>query len=353
MSKDFDIYYYDTFMSEYDAYNPRFVLNDSKNRYALYDVCMGKSIPNDICEKLMNIDAIRMENGKCVVNFPLFLKANTDCLQRLSCKAATLILDGLKREWGKLCDCVSLIDNGFSVPYNMYHILCGYYFDGACFDYLEQMKAVSVSQLHKGDRDYIIVGYEKCIELQQFNDNLLCSYNNYSTSNYRFSSFGNANGNRYDIFRYLRLKESNQLSSLYDDIPIYIRNYKEAEFSDLLNSFKENSKGKELLEVFGYMKDGTLCVPVFKKEDQEIINHFSDKVTQLLGVIILNALDMMYEDVLQECSQLIGVEKGIVTNELWHMVFGTVNFMLVDKGMVAMPYESAEEGSYLKCIWEL
>ena len=45
-----------------------------------------------------------------------------------------------------------------------------------------------------------------------------------------------------------------------------------------------------------------------------------------------------------------GVNKFEIANELYHIVFGSINEILVSRKMVAAPCDVPGEGRYLRCI---
>ena len=84
------------------------------------------------------------------------------------------------------------MNNGYNPEVNLYHLLCGYIFDGKVFDYL-------------------VIIYEDVNSLNEYSDQLLCSYNRLIREGKGFVSFGDSNGKRKDCYRYLRMKELDQL----------------------------------------------------------------------------------------------------------------------------------------------
>ena len=68
------------------------------------------------------------------------------------------------------------MNNGYNPEVNLYHLLCGYIFDGKVFDYLEEERLVTTSCVHKTGLDYLVIIYEDVNSLNEYSDQLLCSY---------------------------------------------------------------------------------------------------------------------------------------------------------------------------------
>ena len=93
----------------------------------------------------------------------------------------------------------------------LFHLVCGRIFDGEIFDFLEQEKLLKQSFEQKDDRDYMIIGYENSYKCNKFNKQLFCSFNHAKFKKSSLSSFGNADGERFDYFRYYQLRKINKI----------------------------------------------------------------------------------------------------------------------------------------------
>ena len=103
------------------------------------------------------------------------------------------------------------------------------------------------------------------------------------------------------------------------------------------------------LNLFGYVENGNICVPVFSPEDMPAIEHLASLAEAYLDAeverTLLEALDN-----LNVTAVLHGVPPKEIANELYHVLFGGINEEAVKRGLVAAPPDKPGEGRYLKCI---
>lgn len=71
------------------------------------------------------------------------------------------------------------------------------------------------ARLHPSGLDYLNIIYEKCSELQALSNGLLCSYNRLKNDKCSLQSFGDANGERFDFYRFFRLAERKDIPSKF------------------------------------------------------------------------------------------------------------------------------------------
>ena len=310
-----------------------------------------------LVRKLIDGGILRL-NGT-ILNFdcPVFLRDDAASLHNEISKKAAPLVDLLENKIADIRTSCSQIHNGFSLEQNLYHILCGMVFDGYFFDYLSTKGALTTSRLHSSGLDYLNVIYEKCSELQTLSDGLLCSYNRLVNDKCSLQSFGDANGERFDFYRFFRLAERKDIPEKFKDAKaVLYENYdggsKDALLSDvvsLLQTGRCASSAIKLLEQFGYMQNGNVCVPVYKPEHQKHIAEIEDIVERCIG----DAMSRTLID-LSISIDITAVKHGVnrleIANELYHIVFGLVNEELVLREIVAAPQQIPGEGRYFKCI---
>lgn len=163
-------------------------------------------------DRLTDAGALREADGVLAYDTPVFLAEDAPILERFSADAAAPLADRLWAIREKLWDAAGAVRNGFGPERNLYHILCGMIFDGRFFDWLDRRQAVAVSRLHPGGLDYLSVIYEACPALQKFSDGMLCSYNRLTDGETSLESFGDADGDRFDLYRCFRLREQDRKS---------------------------------------------------------------------------------------------------------------------------------------------
>ena len=59
--------------------------------------------------------------------------------------------------------------------------------------------------------------YEACPALQKFSDGMLCSYNRLTDGETSLESFGDADGDRFDLYRCFRLRERGPLPERFEE----------------------------------------------------------------------------------------------------------------------------------------
>ena len=308
-------------------------------------------------DQLITTGVLRENDGQIAYDTPIFLADDVPVLKSFSSTAAAPLANRLWELRDNLLDIVSEINNGFDPKINLYHILCGMVFDGFFFDWLEQRGAVSVSRLHPSGLDYLSVIYEDCSELKQFSDGLLCSYNRLTDGEIALESFGDADGNRFDLYRCFRLREEGHLPAHFKQAGELLNKLpKGKERQVLLDATRSllQSNGCEpeclaILELFGYAENGKICVPVFYQADEPIIKR--------LAALIENNLCDETVHILREAQMNLeitaikhGVPSGEIANELYHILFGGINEELVKRGLTAAPPYRSGEGRFLQCI---
>ena len=368
--KNFSYFLFENFDADLESENPgnpRRIINSQADtilsRVADFPPfsCLAARLQDEFdavtVNQLITAGVLCEKDGQIAYDTPIFLAEDVPALKSFSSTAAAPLSDKL---WGlrdKLWDIVSEINNGFDPQINLYHILCGMIFDGFFFDWLEQRGVVAVSRIHPSGLDYLSVIYEDCPELKQFSDGLLCSYNRLTDGKIALESFGDANGNRFDLYRCFRLREEGHLperfkqaGELLDKLP----KGKERQFlldatRSLLQGNGCQSECLSIFELFGYAENGRICVPVFCQTDEPIIKRLATLVEENLcdeAVHILRKEQMN----LEITAIKHGVPSGEIANELYHILFGGINEELVKRGLTAAPPYRPGEGRYLQCI---
>lgn len=374
-----NIFYFDNEMGNFDEFNPRFVMEQEHVKNIIkflaenepYSVTLDKLVESFNVEKqsiidaislLKNISAIKENNKTFALNFPFF--TSQDC--KLIKKLVTNNLSTAKEFWsstihffGKKLKCVyPTIDEKI----NLYHILCGKVFDGSIFDYLEKHNLLKQSYPKKNDRDFIIIGYENSIYCNKFNSDLFCSFNHARYGNESLSSFGNAHGDRFDFFRYFKLREKNSLYGKFLNVHKYLKSYSPSiitsnslEIIKQINSSSAFAKSDfyNALIAFGYINNtAQITVPVFDNYIKKC-SGFSEFVFKKIGDFIANSLAQIKNIILTSKISCVkhGVDIDELCNELWHIYFGLLNKFLIEKKIVAKPQQFYNQGQYLKCIY--
>ena len=325
------------------------------NTYSYHACCEKYS--TGLVRKLISGGVLREDGSKLSFDCPIFLRGDAEALHREIASKASVLVDLLEGSLSDIRACCAGIHNGFSVERNLYHILCGMVFDGRFFDSLSSRGVLSSSRQHPSGLDYLTVIYEKCDELQSLSDGLLCSYNRLVNDECSLQSFGDARGNRFDFYRLFRLLEQENLPPQFMPAEKILKesfggtdkNALLSETVSLLRTGRCAPGAMALLELFGYVDNGVYCVPVYMPEHQTeimrigdiaekcLVDAFADRLMELAGTIDITAVRH-------------NVNRLEIANELYHILFGSVNEELVVRGIVAAPEYIPSEGRYLKSI---
>lgn len=309
---------------------------------------------NDYIARLAEVGLLRNEAEIPVFDCPIFFCEDAAVLQREVASKAVEVVDLIEKSMQEIRSACAAIRNGFSVEENLYHIFCGMIMDGSLFDYLNGRGALATSRQHSSGLDYIPVIYEACPELRLFSDQLLCSYNRCVNEQCSLQSFGDANGKRFDFYRFFREQERGNFSGKFLNVsavcPAEIS--KEEVLSETVALLKTGNCDKtvtELLTQFGYVQDGVVCVPVYLPAHQQQLQQLEKIVEECIGTAVYDAVQHV-SSAIDITAVRNGVNRLEIANEIYHIVFGMINEEMVRRGFVTTPPNVDEEGRYLKCI---
>ena len=345
--------------------NPRAFMNDQADEVLSYvaqipaGTCKNQDLLSrcgiDPVQKLLDGGILRKQGDRMFFDTPVFLKEDAAILQNAMGASAEKLSNQLEGSLPKIHDICRQLHNGFPEELNLYHILCGMVFDGSFFDILERNGAVATSRQHISGLDYISVIYERCPELDTYADSLLCSYNRFANEQCSLQSFGDANGNRYDFYRFFRLLEGGSLPENFRKGELLLTEFGKSK-REFLNAVMEllvhgrcTPQVMMLLEEFGYAEAGKLCVPVYTEKDKQIICEIEKIINEKMSEAFTEELKKLSSKMNITANQH-GVAPEEVANELYHILFGSVNEALIRKGVVVQPPDIPGQGRFLRCI---
>lgn len=367
--REFEYYLFENFDADEESNNPNNPRNflGTRTDAILTEVAQlpaNTCSYNECCEKygthvvrkLIDGGVLCHSGTALVFDCPIFLREDAAVLHRSIASKAPSLVDLLQNSMTEVRDYCGKIGNGFSVELNLYHIFCGMVFDGYFFEYLSNTGALATSRQHPSGLDYLTVIYEKCEELQTLSDGLLCSYNRFVNAKCSLQSFGDAQGNRFDFYRFFRLMEQGTLPDKFKDAEALVVGFGGAnkdslldEVVSLLQTGRCDPAVMDLLELFGYAQNGAICVPVYIPEHQKYIAEIESIVEKCLGNAISDTLIELAGSI-DIAAVKYGVNRTEIANEIYHIVFGSINEELVSRGIVSEPKCIPGEGRYLKCI---
>jgi predicted transcriptional regulator len=394
--KRLNLYYFGD-IGVYDKYNPAYVCDENLVSEILYIIAENEpfSLTQEDISKFIDIDNHRLNNiinnlkrinaieenkeskEKFKINFPIFLERDIEFMDRHLKNVGELILNKIKKVKPLIIEKLKGMGsyNKFDEGRLLYHIICDMIFDGTAFDFFEERNVFTSSKLQPGNRNYMIIGYEDSSLVDNYSNKLLCSSNNYGSNKFIFNSFGDSNGLRKDMYRFFRMtQQSIKGSTPFQDTNLaYIKivdkvNKNIAEkcgqimwgiFSEATNYNELSNEDKELaifLKDMDYINidetDNKLyCnVPIFQEKDMKIVNEIGEIILTEILETVKNTLSSLEKDSKNLTAIKHKVNIKEVGNELWHQIFGRANEELIKEGIVAKPYESKEEGRYLKSM---
>ncbi|MFR1709312.1 MAG: hypothetical protein ACLSV2_10450 [Clostridium sp.] len=391
--KRLNLYYFGD-IGLYDKYNPAYVCDENLVSEVLYIISANEHFSltqedirkvidinndklNSIIKNLKRINAIEENKEKFKINFPVFLEKDIEVMDRHLKNVGEQIVDKIKKVKPIIIEKLKNIDiyNKFDEGRLLYHIICDMIFDGISFEFFEERDVFASSKFQPGNRNYMIIGYEDSPIVDDYSNKLLCSSNNYGNSKFVFNSFGDSNGLRKDMYRFFRMtNQSIKESTPFKDVNLsYIKIIDKAN-KDIIEKcghfmwriFNETIKYDELsmedMDLATFLKDMNYInideksnklycnVPIFHEKDLKIIDEISEIVLKEILKTVKDTLDSLEKDARNLTAIKHGVSIKEVGNELWHQIFGRANEELIKEGIVAKPYESEEEGRYLKSM---
>ncbi|MBQ4088497.1 MAG: hypothetical protein IJC56_01270 [Clostridia bacterium] len=288
---------------------------------------------------------------------PVFIRKDLQVLKKLTEEYSQRIAESIIHKQKEFEETIKECDMRYSKAEHLYHLLCGAVFDGCFFDRLGDTGVITISKPQKNGQDYLPVLYEDDDELNAFSAKLLCSYNRATGNAGTFSSFGDADGDRHDIFRWYRRRIngdtgfSESLDRLYNMYgSANILSALAEMFSEAVNCKEIGKEWKDAFEWAGYMKNGRICVPIYRKD---IKNKAIQRLVEHACEIIFDDICGILCDIATE-KQLTAAKLGIpaadIANEVYHLLFGQINEVLVREGFAACPRHYNDQGRYLQCF---
>ncbi len=371
MMRAFDYFIYGDYQAAGlpDCDNPRIVLQEELHTvlsdiiekapgiYSYEIICQKATKP--VTDALLRIGLIRQENG-IYLNTPVFIKEDAAYLHNCFSKAVVQMADCLEQKKRDYVEVIEQVRNGYPSEVNLYHMVCGAVLDGRFFDCLSKHQVVATSHIHPSDLDYLLIVYEKAPELESLSKKLLCSYNRCSDGKRTLQSFGDSEGDRFDVFRFIRQKEQRKglpafkkAEALWELIPgTTIEQKQERLLQEIWQLVETGACEKsccQLLSLFGYVKNNRLAVPLYRGKDGAVLEELERLTEVCLYEPMCEALSST-----KHLSGLFCKKHGIpvkeLANELYHLVFGQLNEELVRRGFVAEPDYHPGEGRYLKSV---
>jgi phage gp36-like protein len=379
---------------EFDKHNPFYLYRQEwapeilfeiarANRYELskYDIASKlDTSPVDLDDLLSNMENIGMvskNQDKYSVSFMVILEKDLPIINNLTNSIALRLSQKIMRHKQEIQNLASSIKCLDEFGYNriLYHVIGCDILDGTAFFEFSKRGILSTSKPQYDQRDYILIGFEQNEVVSRSGDELLCSRNCKGAAGVDFASFGDCNGDRQDMFRFMR-QVTSRLTDLTPNLNLnssYIHSLEQhnehltlvcaeivrkalcAEKSDSSFSVEEKDAIK-FLEELGYIEldesgSVSLIVPLFDADDERVIENISDYLIELIGTEVASEFSNLKSKMQDLSAVLHGVDEKEIANGLWHQVLGNINEYLVRDGLFTTPESKIGEGRYFQAIY--
>ena len=102
-----------------------------------------------------------------------------------------------------------------------------------------------------------------------------------------------------------------------------------------------------IYEYFDYCQNGKIIVPIYNSYSYDVANKLYEFV---LGIIHEHITDALIA--IQNESRLLAIAHEVkvkdIANEIYHLIFGEVNELLIESGLILSPPYVQGEGRYFK-----
>lgn len=320
---------------------------------------------------LLKINAVRMEDGKCWVDFSIFSEEDQKIVfnigEEYGKQLAYKLLEN-KKEFSDLANkiqCANYIEKDKII----FALVGCFALDWYCLEELEKNNFLRRHKKQPGKRDYILQGEESSdINVHK----LYWGSHNMDAGKYTFTSFGDHAGPRSslpDILWQASSAVSKQIKGdpdLRETFANILSLYGENLLSDCgkllellatdveIGSMKNRSALLNFLKRLEYIsqegKHYKVKIPVFLPTDENIIS----KINKRTSKIVCDFLDQNYLEIKNALSKIrpvlnkIPFEEGFV--DVWHNIFGHCNMFLAKEGFMYDPPETSYHARYLSWI---
>lgn len=393
MPRKIDLYSYND-PGEFDKHNPIYLYEQKWAPEILFEIANANSYEltkfdiasklntdpvnlDDLLSNMEKIDMVSKKQNRYSVSFCVVLEKDLPIIDNLSQAIALRLTQKIMKHKQEILNLASRIKclDGFGYGRILYHVIGCDILDGTTFFDFNKRGILSISKPQYANRDYILVGFEQNEVVACFSDKTLCSRNRKIAAGVEFASFGDGNGNRHDMFRFMRQLTSRladvtpnlSLNSSYIHIleqqnkhlievcSEIITKVLRAEKSDPSFSDEENDALKFLEELKYIEIDESgrvkIVVPLFDADDAIPIDDISNYLIDLIGDDIASEFGDLKRKMQGLSALLHGIDEKEIANELWHQILGNINENLVQEGLFASPESIIGEGRYFQAIY--
>ncbi len=340
-------------------FNPYTYCNSPAGKELLWRLCQEpvslKEVDDDLREGLELIEAIRVEKGKCYLNFPCFLKKDKEIILQVSEKYTRELVESIKNKKSEFYEMMENLRYKEAGAKKHLFFLVGC----ACLDWkgliLLRETGQIVEKTRAGNNKYTLFGNEK---EQDSLKELYWGSHNQTCGQYVFTSFGDHEHGRYsfpDIFFWLshhgleKFKETTFHKELHISYNKGLEEWGRLLFKAITTG--ELSEHIQLLERLKYLKAGSLNVPVIVEEDRVAIEPLSAIMSELILEWAHDYYGKFAGELKETTPLKFGVDFQEVFIQIWHYIFAVTNKNLARSGFFFDPYgEDSDWQGYLPVI---
>lgn len=304
--------------------------------------CHLSNLDAGVLSDLVRLDAVRVDNGVCRINFPCLLLADLEAIENASVDPARDLADAVLKQAHDFRLIGSRTQHSYvGTEKTLYFLLGCFGLDWFGLRLLGEQGLLSYLPQKPGGR-YVLYGQETGARSGLAK---LHSSNNSTIGDFAFTSFGNGGVRRCFPELFWALRESGvsgfdddlrqrltQAFSLADDTETWAR-----QVTDSLLGRCRIDGVAALLEHLSYTQDGRLDVPVFVEQDQDSLVAARELLRGILASWARKHYDRIRSDLVSTSPSRNGVDFAETFSLVWHSVFGIANGILAAEGLIYNP----------------
>ena len=300
------------------------------------------AVEPDLLARLVTLEALRVEDGLCYVNFPCLLADDVALLaavgEEFAARLAALVASELADAGSLAAQCSYPAPGADKIMLILVGCVA---LDWGGLRLLADGGYCTAAPLKPGNNHYVLFGDETASVVT--GAGVYCSSNTSGFGRYAFTSFGGGPRHCFpDLFWRLTGGPGARLKPSYA-APLYasLGERDVGEWAELLAQVlagvERDEAAAALLESLAYTRNGALNVPLFVAADRHVAEEVKARVSRAVG----RWVEAEYEPLRAQLAGLSpnrwGVPYGETFNRVWHAVFGRANGILAEQGIFYDP----------------
>lgn len=329
-------------------------MHKEEGQELIYKLCHNpvpaNKISNHLLESFKSVNAIRIENNLCYLNFTCFLQKDIDYLNFQCDELGKILAERIQKYTTKY--------TALEVTYDEVNIekLLFFIVGCVCLDWngLKILEELNLTLSHEeqekpGYGNYTLFGNE---DTDKNVKELYWGSHNSKYGNYYFTTFGDHTGRRIGFPDLIHINPSQDIMiKLFTDmLNLYMNKIGDA----LTKRVNLNESTKSVLEDLKYIKNGQLNIPVIVFEDMPSIDKLIISVDEIIKDWLIEYSSNL-KFIFKNLTPIkFGVEFREVLIQIWHYIFGHTNKHLSRNGYFFNPYSNTSDfAGYLPVVHEV